>query len=141
MMMRDDSIMDYTKRYILAKSVTDGHTEVRVSWDFEGAEYARERLRLDGLAILRIYTEREYDALWHVDSEDLDSNGKAALEYGRNHVIGLLDRKGTIHDEAGKRCGRENGRLGVKAAIAIALFAAFAIGAFTGYGISSFGIW
>ena len=95
--------MDYTKRYILAKSVTDGHTEVRVSWDFEGVEYARERLRLDGLAILHIYDQNEYDALWDADSENLDSNGKAALEYGRNHVVHLLDAKGTIHDEARKK--------------------------------------
>lgn len=133
--------MDYTKRYILAKSVTDGHTEVRVSWDFEGVEYARERLRLDGLAILHIYDQNEYDALWDADSENLDSNGKAALEYGRNHVVHLLDAKGTIHDEARKKRGRGNGRLGVKAAIAIALVVAFAIGTFVGYGVSSFGVW
>lgn len=127
-------------RYILAKSVTDGHIEVRISYDFEGEEYARERLRLGGLAILRIYTKCEYDALWRVDSEDLDSNGKAALEYGRNHVVHLLDERGPIHDEAGKKPRRGNGR-GVKAAIAIALVAAFAVGAFAGYGVSSFGIW
>lgn len=128
-------------RYILAKSVTDGHTEVRISWDFEGVEYARERLRRDGLAILHIYDQREYDALWDADPEELDSNGKAALEYGRNHVAHLLDKKGTIHDEAGKKPGRGNDRLGVKVAIAIALVATFAVGALAGYGVSSFGIW
>ena len=128
-------------RYILAKSVMDGHIEVRISYDFEGVEYARERLRRDGLAILQIYDQREYNALWDVDLEELDSNGKAAIEYGKNHVIHTLDGNGTIHDGAGKKPGRENGRLGVKAAIAIALAAAFSIGAFAGYGASSFGIW
>lgn len=40
-----------------------------------------------------------------------------------------------------RELGHGNGRRGKKAAIAIALAAAFAIGAFTEYGISSFGIW
>ena len=44
-------------------------------------------------------------------------------------------------NEAGRELGRGNGRLGVKAAIAIALVAAFAIGTFVGYGVSSFGVW
>lgn len=42
---------------------------------------------------------------------------------------------------AGRELGHGNGRRGRKAAIAIALAAAFAIGAFAGYGASSFGIW
>lgn len=42
---------------------------------------------------------------------------------------------------AGRELGRGNGRRGRKAAIATALAAAFAIGAFAGYGTSSFGIW
>lgn len=44
-------------------------------------------------------------------------------------------------NEAGRELGRENGSRKGKAAIAIALAAAFAIGAFAGYGASSFGIW
>lgn len=42
---------------------------------------------------------------------------------------------------AGRELGHGNGRRGRNAAIAIALAAAFAIGAFAGYGASSFGIW
>lgn len=42
---------------------------------------------------------------------------------------------------AGRELGHGNGRRGRKAAIAIALAAAFAIGAFAGYGASSFGVW
>lgn len=74
-------------RYILAKSVTDGHIEVRISYDFDGEEYARECLRLDGLAILRIYEGREFHALFRVDSDELDRNGKAVREYCREYVI------------------------------------------------------
>lgn len=130
-------------RYILAKSVTDGHTELLSTWDFEGVEYVRERLRLNGLAILRIYDEHEYDALWNVDSEDLDSNGKAVLKYVMDNVIHNLNNfeNESEPNEAGKKPGRGNGRLGAKAAIAIALVASFVIGTFVGYGVSSFGIW
>ena len=42
---------------------------------------------------------------------------------------------------AGREFGRGNGHRGRKAAIAIALAAAFAIWAFAGYGASAFGIW
>lgn len=42
---------------------------------------------------------------------------------------------------AGREFEHGNGRRGRKTAIAIALAAAFAIGAFAGYGASSFGIW
>lgn len=130
-------------RYILAKSVTDGHTELLSTWDFEGVEYVRERLRLNGLAILRIYDEHEYDALWNVDSEDLDSNGKAVLEYVMDNVIHNLNNfeNDSEPNGAGRKFGRGNVCLGVKAAIAIALTAAFAIGTFVGYGVSSFGVW
>lgn len=130
-------------RYILAKSVTNGHTELLSTWDFEGVEYVRERLRLNGLAILRIYDEHEYDALWNVDSEDLDSNGKAVIEYVMDNVIHNLNNfeNDSEPNEAGRKFGRGNDRLGVKAAIAIALTAAFAIGTFVGYGVSSFGVW
>lgn len=76
--------------YILAKSVTDGRIEVRISYDFEGEEYAREHLRLDGLAILRIYDEHEFHALFRVDSDELDRNGKAVREYCQNYTIHLL---------------------------------------------------
>lgn len=44
-------------------------------------------------------------------------------------------------NEAGRELGHGNGRRGRKAAIAIALAAAFAVGAFAGYGASSLGIW
>lgn len=130
-------------RYILAKSVTDGHTELLSTWDFEGVEYVRERLRLNGLSILRIYDEHEYDALWNVDSEDLDSNGKAVLEYVMDNVIHNLNNfeNDSEPNGAGRKFGRGNSRLGMKAAIAIALVAAFAIGTFVGYGVSSFGVW
>lgn len=77
-------------RYILAKSVTDGHTEVRISYDFDGVEYARERLRLGGLAIIRIYDEHEFHALFRVDSDELDHNGKAIREYCRDYTIHRL---------------------------------------------------
>lgn len=73
--------------YILAKSVTDGHIEVRISYDFDGEEYARERLRLDGLAILRIYDEHEFHALFRIDSDELDRNGQAVREYCREYTI------------------------------------------------------
>lgn len=76
--------------YILAKSVTDGHIEVRVSYDFDGVEYARERLRLDGLAILRIYDKHEFNALWRVDSDELDRNGQAFREYCKDYTIHRL---------------------------------------------------
>ena len=130
-------------RYILAKSVTDGHTELLSTWDFEGVEYVRERLRLNGLAILRIYDEHEYDALWNVDSEDLDSNGKAVLEYVMDNVIHNLNNfeNDSEPNGAGRKLGLGNIRLEGKAAIAIALVVAFAIGTFAGYGVSSFGIW
>lgn len=130
-------------RYILAKSVTDGHTELFSTWDFEGVEYVRERLRLNGLAILRIYDEHEYDALWNVDSEDLDSNGKAVIEYVMDNVIHNLNNfeNDSEPNGTGRKFGRGNGRLEWKAAIAIALVAAFAIGTFIGYGVSSFGVW
>lgn len=42
---------------------------------------------------------------------------------------------------AGRKLGHGNGRRGRKAAIAIALAAAFTIGVFAGYGASAFGIW
>lgn len=76
--------------YILAKSVTDGHIEVRISYDFDGKEYARERLRLDGLAILHIYDEHEFHALFRVDSDELDRNGKAVREYCKDYTIHRL---------------------------------------------------
>lgn len=76
--------------YILAKSVTDEHIEVRISYDFDGEEYARERLRLDGLAILRIYDEHEFHALFRIDSDELDRNGQAVREYCREYTIHRL---------------------------------------------------
>lgn len=76
--------------YILAKSVTDGHIEVRISYDFDGEEYARERLRLDGLAILHIYDEHEFRALFRIDSDELDRNGQAVCEYCREYTIHRL---------------------------------------------------
>ena len=77
-------------RYILAKSVIDGHIEVRISYDFEGEENARERLRRDGLAILRIYDEHEFHALFRVEPEELDRNGQAAREYCHDYTIHRL---------------------------------------------------
>lgn len=76
--------------YILAKSVIDGHIEVRISYDFDGEEYARERLRLDGLAILRIYDEHEFHDLFRVEPDELDRNGKAVRKYCRDYTIHLL---------------------------------------------------
>lgn len=81
--------------------------------------------------------------MWNVDSEDLDSNGKAVIEYVMDNVIHSLNNfeNDSEPNGVGRKFGRGNGRLGVKAAIAIALVAAFAIGTFVGYGVSSFGVW
>lgn len=61
---------------------------------------------------------------------------------GRRNMMG--NRNGGNENRSNGACrelGRGNGRCGRKAAIATALAAAFAIGAFAGYGASSFGIW
>ena len=57
----------------------------------------------------------------------------------------MIGNRNDINESGSNGAGRElehgNGRRGRKTAIAIALAAAFAIGAFAGYGASSFGIW
>lgn len=68
-------------------------------------------------------------------------NGTPGGTGRRNMIDNRNDGNENRSNGADRELGHGNGRRGRKAAIAIALAAAFAIGAFAGYGASSFGIW
>lgn len=68
-------------------------------------------------------------------------NGTPGGTGRRNMMDNRNDGNEDRSNGAGRELGHGNGRRGSKAAIAIALVAACAIGAFAGYGASSFGIW